>query len=194
MDRCRSQHRSGRHGRLGRPPIADHRLARGRGHRGGRGHGLRAPGGHQGECHPARSPDQAEREDVRRRGAQAGARGDQADRERRGRGVGASRPPEITPLESYPLNVNEKTASDRIAEAFRAHLRPIASIIPARPRRARILDASARRGMRPRSSGSSAAPILRFMPRPKADGQLNELSVNYSPKFAPVLSRRWKPE
>src|SRR3954469_16691650 len=34
---------------------------------------------------------------------------------------GAPRPPEITPLDSYPLNVNDKQASERVADAFRAH-------------------------------------------------------------------------
>ena len=34
---------------------------------------------------------------------------------------GAPRPTEITPLDRYPLNVNDKAASDRVAEAFRAH-------------------------------------------------------------------------
>jgi len=34
---------------------------------------------------------------------------------------GAPRPPEITPLDRYPLNVNDKAASDRVAAAFRAH-------------------------------------------------------------------------
>ena len=32
---------------------------------------------------------------------------------------GAPRKPEITPLDRYPLNVNDETASNRIAEAFR---------------------------------------------------------------------------
>src|SRR6185437_3723029 len=34
---------------------------------------------------------------------------------------GAPRLPEITPLDRYPLNVNDKDASERVAEAFRAH-------------------------------------------------------------------------
>jgi amidohydrolase len=34
---------------------------------------------------------------------------------------GALRKPEITPLDRYPLNVNDETASKRIAEAFRAY-------------------------------------------------------------------------
>src|SRR5215831_7520552 len=37
---------------------------------------------------------------------------------------GAPRPPEITPLDSYPLNANDKAASDRVAAAFRAHFSP----------------------------------------------------------------------
>src|SRR6266567_530420 len=34
---------------------------------------------------------------------------------------GAQRVPEITPLDRYPLNVNDKQASDRVAEALRHH-------------------------------------------------------------------------
>src|SRR5437588_8495960 len=37
---------------------------------------------------------------------------------------GAPRKPEITPLDRYPLNVNDETASNRIATAFRAHFDP----------------------------------------------------------------------
>src|ERR1700726_1841867 len=37
---------------------------------------------------------------------------------------GAPRPPEITPLDRYPLNVNDKQASDRVAEALRRHFTP----------------------------------------------------------------------
>ena len=33
---------------------------------------------------------------------------------------GAPRPPEITPLDRYPLNVNDQEASERVADAFRA--------------------------------------------------------------------------
>jgi hippurate hydrolase len=34
---------------------------------------------------------------------------------------GAPRKPEITPLDRYPLNVNDETASNRIATAFRSY-------------------------------------------------------------------------
>src|SRR4029078_2563919 len=37
---------------------------------------------------------------------------------------GAPRMPEITPLDSYPLNVNNKQASDRVAESLRRHFGP----------------------------------------------------------------------
>ena len=37
---------------------------------------------------------------------------------------GAPRAPEITPLDRYPLNVNDKQASDRVAEALRRHFPP----------------------------------------------------------------------
>src|ERR671933_2331669 len=34
---------------------------------------------------------------------------------------GATKPPEITPLDRYPLNVNDKQASRRVVDAFRRH-------------------------------------------------------------------------
>src|SRR5947207_15933161 len=34
---------------------------------------------------------------------------------------GAPRPPEITPLDRYPLTVNDPAASERVADAFRRH-------------------------------------------------------------------------
>ena len=37
---------------------------------------------------------------------------------------GAPRKPKITPLDQYPLNVNDETASNRIAEAFREYFSP----------------------------------------------------------------------
>lgn len=100
---------------------------------------------------------------------------------------GAPRPPEITPLDSYPLNVNDKVASDRIAEAFRAHF---------------TADRVHHTGPAPASEdfgcfGTAwhAPSVFWFVggtdpalyAKAKADGRLNELPVNHSPKFAPVL-------
>lgn len=37
---------------------------------------------------------------------------------------GAPRKPAITPLDRYPLNVNDETASNRVAAAFRGYFSP----------------------------------------------------------------------
>lgn len=100
---------------------------------------------------------------------------------------GALRPPEITPLDSYPLNLNDKTASDRVAEALRAHF---------------SADRVIHTGPAPASEdfgcfGTAwhAPSVFWFVggtdpavyAKAKAEGRLNELPVNHSPKFAPVL-------
>lgn len=100
---------------------------------------------------------------------------------------GAPRPPEITPLDRYPLNVNDKTASDRVAEAFRAHFSP---------------DRVHHTGPAPASEDFGcfgtewhAPSVFWFVggtdpeiyAKAKANGRLNDLPVNHSPHFAPVL-------
>lgn len=100
---------------------------------------------------------------------------------------GAPRPPEITPLDRYPLNVNDKTASDRVAEAFRAHF---------------SADRVHHSGPAPASEDFgcfgtewNAPSVFWFVggtdpalhAKAKAEGRLNELPVNHSPHFAPVL-------
>jgi amidohydrolase len=100
---------------------------------------------------------------------------------------GAPRKPEITPLDRYPLNVNDETASNRIAEAFRAYF-------PA--------DRVKHTGPAPASEDFGCfgtawhvPSVFRFIggndPKiyatAKAAGKLNELAVNHSPQFAPVL-------
>jgi metal-dependent amidase/aminoacylase/carboxypeptidase family protein len=100
---------------------------------------------------------------------------------------GAPRKPEITPLDHYPLNVNDETASNRIAEAFRADF-------PAD----RVKDT----GPAPASEDFGCFGTAWHVPSvfwfvggndpklyaaAKAAGKLNELPVNHSPQFAPVL-------
>ena len=90
-------------------------------------------------------------------------------------------PPEITPLDRYPLNVNDKQASDRVAEAFRRHF-------PA--------DRVAHTGPAPASEDFGcfgtewhAPSVFWFVggtdpdiyAKAKAAGRLNELPVNHSP-------------
>jgi len=100
---------------------------------------------------------------------------------------GAPRKPEITPLDSYPLNVNDEAASERIAHAFRAYFSP---------------DRVKHTGPAPASEDFGCFGTAWKVPsvfwfvggddpgiyaKAKPAGQLNELPVNHSPKFAPVL-------
>lgn len=100
---------------------------------------------------------------------------------------GAPRKPEITPLDRYPLNVNDETASNRIAEAFRNYFSP------ARVRHTGPAPASEDFGCF--GTAWQVPSVFWFVggndPRiydaAKAAGRLNELPVNHSPQFAPVL-------
>lgn len=100
---------------------------------------------------------------------------------------GAPRPPEITQLDSYPLNVNDKAASDRVAEALRAHF---------------SVDRVRHTGPAPASEDFGcfgtewhAPSVFWFVggtdpelyAKAKAEGRINDLPVNHSPHFAPVL-------
>lgn len=100
---------------------------------------------------------------------------------------GAPRKPEITPLDQYPLNVNDENASHRVAEAFRSYFAP---------------DRVNHTGPAPASEDFGCFGTAWQVPsvfwfvggndpalyaNAKAEGKLNELPVNHSPKFAPVL-------
>jgi hippurate hydrolase len=100
---------------------------------------------------------------------------------------GAPRAPEITPLDRYPLNVNDKQASDRVAEALRRYFPP---------------DRVRHTGPAPASEdfgcfGSewNAPSVYWFVggtdpdiyAKAKSTGQINDLPVNHSPLFAPVI-------
>ena len=100
---------------------------------------------------------------------------------------GAPRKPEITPLDQYPLNFNDEAASNRIAEAFRAHFSS-----------ARVHHT----GPAPASEDFGCFGTAWHVPsvfwfvggtdpetyaKAKAAGTLNKLPVNHSPQFAPVI-------
>jgi len=100
---------------------------------------------------------------------------------------GAPRPPEITPLDHYPLNVNDAEASQRVVDAFRRHF-------PAeRVRQTGPAPASEDFG----SFGTEwhVPSVFWFVggtdpdvyAEAKKAGRLNELPVNHSPLFAPVI-------
>jgi len=100
---------------------------------------------------------------------------------------GAPRKPEITTLDHYPLNVNDPEASRRVVEAFRDHFGA------ERVRETGPAPASEDFG----SFGSEwhAPSVFWFVggtapdlyAKAKETNRLNELPVNHSPKFAPVI-------
>ncbi len=100
---------------------------------------------------------------------------------------GAPRKPEITTLDRYPLNVNDEAASHRVADAFRAHF------TPARVHHTGPAPASEDFGCFGTEWG--APSVFWFVGGNDAEtydraakaGKLNELPVNHSPHFAPVL-------
>lgn len=100
---------------------------------------------------------------------------------------GAPRKPEITPLDRYPLNVNDQTASERVAEAFRGYFSP--------ERVHHTGPAPASEDFGCFGTAWQVPSVFWFVggndPRSyaeaKAAGRLNDLPVNHSPKFAPVL-------
>jgi amidohydrolase len=100
---------------------------------------------------------------------------------------GAPRKPEITKLDHYPLNVNDRDASKRVVDAFRGYfgVEQVRETGPA--------PASEDFG----SFGTEwhAPSVFWFVggtdpasyAKAKADNRINELPVNHSPKFAPVI-------
>ena len=100
---------------------------------------------------------------------------------------GAPRKPEITSLDHYPLNVNDRDASERVVDAFRGHFGT------ERVRETGPAPASEDFG----SFGTEwhVPSVFWFVggtdpeayAKAKAANKLNELPVNHSPKFAPVL-------
>jgi hippurate hydrolase len=99
----------------------------------------------------------------------------------------APRPPEITPLDRYPLVINDPAASECVAAAFRRHFSAD------RVRESGPAPASEDFG----SFGAEwhAPSVFWFVggtdpdryAQAKEAGRLNELPTNHSPHFAPVL-------
>jgi hippurate hydrolase len=100
---------------------------------------------------------------------------------------GATRKPEITTLDHYPLNVNDRDASKRVVDAFRGYFGA------ERVRETGPAPASEDFG----SFGSEwhSPSVFWFVggtdpeiyAKAKEANRLNELPVNHSPKFAPVV-------
>ena len=100
---------------------------------------------------------------------------------------GAPRKPEITPLDRYPLNLNDAVASQRVADALRQHFSAD------RVRHTGPAPASEDFGCFGTEWGAPSVYWFVGGTDPKTfsiaqkAGKLNELPVNHSPQFAPVL-------
>src|SRR6516165_977127 len=100
---------------------------------------------------------------------------------------GAPRPPEITPLDRYPLNVNDPVASARVVDAFRRYF-PADHVRPTGP-------APASEDFGSFGTEWHVPSVFWFVggtdpdayAKAKEAGRLNELPVNHSPLFAPVI-------
>src|SRR5512146_1354578 len=100
---------------------------------------------------------------------------------------GAPRPPEITPLDRYPLNVNDVDASARVVNAFRRYF-PAERVQQTGPAPASEDFGSFGTEWHVPSVfwfvGGSDRDIYA---KAKELGRINDLPVNHSPKFAPVI-------
>jgi hippurate hydrolase len=100
---------------------------------------------------------------------------------------GAPQKPEITPLDRYPLNVNDAAASQRVADAFRRYF------AAARVRHTGPAPASEDFGCFGAEWGAPSVywfvggTDTKTYANAVKDGKLNELPVNHSPHFAPVV-------
>jgi len=101
---------------------------------------------------------------------------------------GAPRKPEITTIDHYPLNVNNQEATQRVVEAFRGHF-GAERVRPTGP-------APASEDFGSFGAEWHVPSVFWFVggtdpevyAKARDANKLNELPVNHSPKFAPVLN------
>jgi metal-dependent amidase/aminoacylase/carboxypeptidase family protein len=100
---------------------------------------------------------------------------------------GAPRPPEIVPLDRYPLVVNDAEAAERVATAFRAYFSED-RVRPTGP-------TSASEDFGSFGAEWKVPSVFWFVggtdpdvyAKAKAEGRVNEIPTNHNPGFAPVL-------
>jgi hippurate hydrolase len=100
---------------------------------------------------------------------------------------GAPRLPEITPLDRYPLAVNDAAASRRVAEAFRQHF--------SSERVHETGPASASEDFGSFGAEWGVPSVFWFVggtdpdayARAKAENRINEIPTNHNPRFLPVI-------
>lgn len=100
---------------------------------------------------------------------------------------GAPRPPKITPIDRYPLVVNDENATERVVAAFRDHF--------SADRIVEVGPASASEDFGSFGTGWHVPAVFWFVgatdpkthARAKAEGRLNELPTNHNPHFLPTI-------
>jgi amidohydrolase len=100
---------------------------------------------------------------------------------------GATKPPEITPLDRYPLLLNDPTATRRVVDAFRTHF-PADELVETKPSTASEDFGSFGTEWKVPSvfwfvGGTDRA----LYAKARAEGRTNEIPTNHNPRFAPVL-------
>jgi hippurate hydrolase len=100
---------------------------------------------------------------------------------------GAPKPPEITPLDNYPLGHNDPAASKRLVDAFRRHF--------ANERVRQTKPTSASEDFGTFSAEAHVPSVFWFVggtdatayAKAQAIGEVNKIPSNHSPFFAPVI-------
>jgi len=100
---------------------------------------------------------------------------------------GAPRPPEITPIDRYPLVVNDQPATERVVAAFRDHF--------AAERLVETGPAPASEDFGSFAADTHAPAVYWFVggtdpdvySNAKQAGRLNELPTNHNPRFIPTI-------
>ena len=102
-------------------------------------------------------------------------------------GSGAPHPPEITQLDRYPLNVNDKQASDRVADAFRAYFPAERVVHTGRAPASEDFGCFGTEWSAPSVFWFVGGTAPEIYAKAKQEGRVNHLPVNHSPLFAPVI-------
>ena len=100
---------------------------------------------------------------------------------------GAPKPPEITPLDRYPLLLNDPAATTRVVDAFRAHF-PADEVVETNPSTASEDFGSFGTEWHVPSVFWFVGGIDRQVyATAQREGRTNEIPTNHNPRFAPVL-------
>ena len=122
------------------------------------------------------------------RGSQAGARRDRADRERRSSGLGRA---PATGNHAARITIRSismtRRASDRVAEALRAHFSADRVLHTGPAPASEDFGCFRSRVARPLRLLVRGRHRSRVYAKAKEEGRINDLPVNHSPHFAPVL-------